>query len=82
MRNKEINLAKTTLEEFKILRHRRRWTVEYAATQLGCSKGHLSSVMKGDRLPSRKLLFDMFWLVVSNQLDNNSYSNSYSDGRG
>lgn len=54
-----MTLTKTIIMEFENYMKSQGWTQTTAAEKIGCSREHLSRVLRGQKNPSSKLLDNM-----------------------
>lgn len=54
-----MTLTKTIIMEFENYMKTQDWTQATAAEKIGCSREHLSRVLRGQKNPSSKLLDNM-----------------------
>lgn len=54
-----MTLTKTIIMEFENYMKAQDWTQATAAEKIGCSREHLSRVLRGQKNPSSKLLDNM-----------------------
>lgn len=51
-----MTLTKTIIMEFENYMKKQDWTQAQAAEKIGCSREHLSRILRGQKNPSTKLL--------------------------